>query len=102
LAAGLTPGPAGELKRSPMVRVRVRGGKKGYRPPFMGSTRTLWGAYAPPDPLAAIWGLLLKGGERGIRERGEKGGEGEEGGEEREGWKGKGREEMVQAPFYGS
>ena len=48
-----------------------------------GSVRTCWGSLsAPPDPLAAIFGLLLRGG----------GGE-ETGGEEQEGGKreGKGR-----------
>jgi len=44
-----------------------------------------WGSLsAPPDPLAAIWGLLLRGGEgKGGEGRGGKGRGGREG-EERE------------------
>ena len=50
---------------------------------------------APPDPLAAIWGLLLRGGEGGRKEKGRE----EIGGDGREG--GVGEERVKAPPFYG-
>ena len=70
-----------------------------------GSARTRWGSLsAPPKPLAAKRGLLLRGGEgreggeggKGKVKGEERGGEGLEGGKEGEG--GKGPPQKFQAP----